>query len=69
MNFISIALSIALSPAGEVACTPMLAPRSAAVAYVEGALAPVTAWAPLLAGADQHNAALEAVLTVAMKVG
>lgn len=46
----------------------MLAPRSAAVAYVQGALAPVTAWQPMLDDQDGCKAALEEVLELAMKV-
>ena len=36
-----------------VACVPLLAPRSAAVAFCHGALRDATAWQPLAAAADE----------------
>ncbi len=42
-----------------VACVPLLAPRSAAVAFCHGALRDATAWQPLAAAADEaHMASL-----------
>ena len=39
----------------DLAITPLLAPRSAAIAYCDGAFQPLTAWQPLLATVDQGN--------------
>jgi pimeloyl-ACP methyl ester carboxylesterase len=36
-----------------LACVPLLAPRSAAVAFCDGALRDATAWRPLAAAADE----------------
>ena len=38
-----------------VACVPLLAPRSAAVAFCDGALRDATAWQPLSAAADEAH--------------
>ncbi len=38
-----------------LACVPLLAPRSAAVAFCHGALREATAWQPLLAAADEAD--------------
>ena len=38
-----------------VACVPLLAPRSAAVAFCHGALRDATAWQPLAAAADEAH--------------
>jgi hypothetical protein len=38
-----------------LACVPLLAPRSAAVAFCHGALRDATAWQPLLAAADEAD--------------
>ena len=38
-----------------VACTPLLAPRSASVAFCSGALWDATAWKPLLSPEDQNQ--------------
>lgn len=38
-----------------LAITPLLAPRSAAVAYCDGALAPLMAWGALLTERDMAN--------------
>lgn len=40
---------------GPVACTPLLAPRSASVAFCSGALWDATAWRPLLSPEDQNH--------------
>ncbi len=40
---------------GPVACTPLLAPRSASVAFCSGALWDATAWKPLLSPEDQSQ--------------
>ncbi|KAG2499676.1 hypothetical protein HYH03_002611 [Edaphochlamys debaryana] len=40
---------------GDVAVTPLLAPRSAAVAYCDGAMRAVMAWEPLLKEVDEAN--------------
>ncbi|KAG2425973.1 hypothetical protein HXX76_013344 [Chlamydomonas incerta] len=40
---------------GDVAVTPLLAPRSAAVAYCDGAMRAVMAWEPLLKEVDENN--------------
>lgn len=40
-----------------IACVPLLAPRSASVAFCHGALREATAWQPLLAAADEANKA------------
>ena len=41
-----------------LACVPLLAPRSAAVAFCHGALREATAWQPLLAAADEADKVL-----------
>lgn len=38
-----------------IACTPLLAPRSAAVAYCQGALHRATAWRSLLVSKDEKQ--------------
>jgi pimeloyl-ACP methyl ester carboxylesterase len=38
-----------------LACVPLLAPRSAAVAFCHGALRDATAWQPLVAAADEAD--------------
>lgn len=38
-----------------VACTPLLAPRSASVAFCDGALREVTAWKPLASREDEKQ--------------
>ncbi|GFR48319.1 hypothetical protein Agub_g10201 [Astrephomene gubernaculifera] len=40
---------------GDVAVTPLLAPRSAAVAYCDGAMRAVMAWEPLLKEVDEND--------------
>lgn len=40
---------------GAVACTPLLAPRSASVAFCDGALWDATAWQPLAAKEDENH--------------
>ena len=40
---------------GDVACTPLLAPRSAAGAFCHGALRSATSWAPLAAVVDENQ--------------
>ena len=44
-----------------VACVPLLAPRSAAVAYCHGALAAAMAWEPLLRDAAEKGRGLHQV--------
>lgn len=46
---------------GEAAVVPLLAPRSAAVAYCDGAFAPLTAWGGLLPGVDGAGQPLQEV--------
>ena len=41
--------------AGDLACTPLLAPRSAAIAFCHGALKDATAWQALLGDRDSNN--------------
>lgn len=48
-----------------VACTPLLAPRSAAVAYCDGALQPLLAMQPLLSEVDLANNSVHAVVSSA----
>ena len=43
-----------------LACTPLLAPRSAAVAYCKGALWDATAWKPLASATDAKHQVLHA---------
>ncbi len=40
---------------GDVACTPLLAPRSASGAFCHGALRSATSWAPLAAVVDEKQ--------------
>ena len=40
---------------GNVACTPLLAPRSASGAFCHGALRSATSWAPLTAVVDEKQ--------------
>lgn len=40
---------------GPVACTPLLAPRSAAGAFCHGALRTATSWSPLAAAVDEKQ--------------
>ena len=40
---------------GNVACTPLLAPRSASGAFCHGALRSATSWAPLAAVVDEKQ--------------
>ena len=40
---------------GQVACTPLLAPRSASGAFCHGALRSATSWAPLAAVVDEKQ--------------
>jgi len=40
---------------GPVACTPLLSPRSASVAFCSGALWDATAWKPLLSQEDLNQ--------------
>ena len=40
---------------GNVACTPLLAPRSASGAFCHGALRSATSWAPLAAVVDENQ--------------
>jgi len=68
MGGVHACMTAALYP-GEVAVAPLLAPRSAAVAYCDGALAGVTAWRPMLAAADGRDAAVGEVLAAAMREG
>lgn len=48
---------------GQVACTPLLAPRSASGAFCHGALRSATSWAPLAAVVDEKQQEIEAILT------
>jgi len=45
-----------------IACVPLLAPRSASVAFCHGALREATAWQPLLAAADEANKDVDATV-------
>ncbi|CAL8468337.1 g7877 [Coccomyxa elongata] len=45
-----------------LACVPLLAPRSAAVAFCHGALREATAWQPLLAAADEADKDVDATV-------
>lgn len=47
---------------GDVACTPLLAPRSASGAFCHGALRSATSWAPLAAVVDEKQQEIEATL-------
>ena len=40
---------------GSIACTPLLAPRSASGAFCHGALRSATSWAPLAAVVDEKQ--------------
>lgn len=40
---------------GNIACTPLLAPRSASGAFCHGALRSATSWAPLAAVVDEKQ--------------
>jgi hypothetical protein len=54
-----------------LAITPLLAPRSAAVAYCDGALAPLMAWGSLLTErdwADNHVSAGHSVTAVRLYI-
>ncbi len=46
---------------GDVACTPLLAPRSASGAFCHGALRSATSWAPLAAVVDEKQQVSTAV--------
>jgi pimeloyl-ACP methyl ester carboxylesterase len=46
---------------GNVACTPLLAPRSASGAFCHGALRSATSWAPLAAVVDEKQQVSTAV--------
>jgi hypothetical protein len=52
MGGVHACMTSALWP-GDVACTPLLAPRSAAAAYCDGAMRPVTAWEALQRELDE----------------
>ena len=54
MGGVHASMTAALFP-GNVACTPLLAPRSAAVAFCSGALQHATTWRPLTAPADRKQ--------------
>lgn len=60
---------------GNIACTPLLAPRSASGAFCHGALRSATSWAPLAAVVDekqqvtQHAAAPCMLLVIIMSAG
>lgn len=43
---------------GGIACTPLLAPRSASVAFCDGALWDATAWQPLASREDENHRVL-----------
>ncbi|KAL3158180.1 hypothetical protein ABBQ32_011769 [Trebouxia sp. C0010 RCD-2024] len=47
---------------GNVACTPLLAPRSASGAFCHGALRSATSWAPLAAVVDEKQKEIETTL-------
>ncbi len=54
MGGVHASMTAALFP-GNVACTPLLAPRSAAVAFCSGALQHATTWRPLTEPADRKQ--------------
>ncbi|KXZ50280.1 hypothetical protein GPECTOR_17g919 [Gonium pectorale] len=54
MGGVHASMTAGLYP-GDVAVTPLLAPRSAAVAYCDGAMRAVMAWEPLLKEVDENN--------------
>lgn len=54
MGGVHACMTAGLHP-GPLACTPLLAPRSAAVAYCDGAMQAVVHWPPLLAELDEKR--------------
>ena len=53
---------------GNVACTPLLAPRSASGAFCHGALRSATSWAPLAAVVDENQKVALGSVTVSALV-
>ena len=49
---------------GPVACIPLLAPRSAAVAFCQGALWDATAWQPFASSTDESQHVRRSQLSV-----
>ncbi|KAL6747690.1 hypothetical protein V8C86DRAFT_1799326 [Haematococcus lacustris] len=54
MGGVHASMTAALYP-GDVACVPLLAPRSAAVAYCDGAMGGIMDWDALLRRADERD--------------
>ena len=54
MGGVHASMVAALYP-GDVACTTLLAPRSASGAFCHGALRSATSWAPLAAAVDEKQ--------------
>ncbi|GIL81836.1 hypothetical protein Vretimale_1426 [Volvox reticuliferus] len=64
MGGVHASMTAALFP-GDVAVTPLLAPRSAAVAYCDGAMRAAMAWEPLLKEVDENNNRITQVVMAA----
>ncbi|GLC41459.1 hypothetical protein PLESTM_001198100 [Pleodorina starrii] len=64
MGGVHASMTAGLFP-GDVAVTPLLAPRSAAVAYCDGAMRAAMAWEPLLEEVDENNNRITQVVMAA----